>query len=613
MKNPQKPGEKELRVSDWLVSKQAPAPAPKPENPALDNTALSISAPGPKTNTDNHHSHDNNGAVAPAIDDISTAKKAASIASTTRFRAAQTAILEPPRHLEALGVQPQRMSVVAEAPPVLLPPPTVSDGEDSPMPFDVFRILGGIWEHKRKIALWAIAGFIIGFVAGLLRGDTYKASMVLMVRDVPESVPVETGHSYRPKSFDKQTLSTLLTSDALFQRMAPKMHPPVPAKDMYQYFEFNQTKGDCVELINLGASSAENAVYNVNLWGQEVMTFTQELQSRETKGTRVYLQRQTAEEQINAVQSELTSLRSKYSDGNPLIREKLAQLQSLQDRTSELDQQEAKKASIADEERKNMTGYFSMVSPANVEGTDSRSRWFKAAVLGAAGFFGLLLLNLSIALTRNVLDQTVRTSKELEYTISTPNIQNIPHLTEDSLFSANEVSSVWSRIVGASPNELVCFWSPVEHQQPHLVMQALLKLAGKRSIPLVWVDTEGATVQPPTDFQPIDLSKLTQPIEPGRYWLKLDIQAMTAVESDRIAAALVRTASQHRIPVWLGIQGPVQEGAAALARHAHRVKILATLGIAKRDFWKTQSELLKQSVKTPTEWLAVNYVPWYRW
>jgi hypothetical protein len=88
---------------------------------------------------------------------------------------------------------------------------------------------------------------------------------------------------------------------------------------------------------------------------------------------------------------------------------------------------------------------------------------------------------------------------------------------------------------------------------------------------------------------------------------------MSAVEAERIATALVSITSQHRIPVWLGIQGPVQEGGAALARHAHRVKVLATLGAAKRDFWKTQAELLKQSVKTPTEWFAVNDIPWYRW
>jgi hypothetical protein len=130
---------------------------------------------------------------------------------------------------------------------------------------------------------------------------------------------------------------------------------------------------------------------------------------------------------------------------------------------------------------------------------------------------------------------------------------------------------------------------------------------------MIWIETEGETTEPPSDFQTVDLARLTQPLEPGRYRVKLNLHAMTAAEAENTASTLVHIGSRHRIPVWLGLQGAVGEPGASLARHAHRVKILAALEAGKREFWETQRDLLKQSVKAPTEWLAVNHVPWYRW
>jgi hypothetical protein len=168
-------------------------------------------------------------------------------------------------------------------------------------------------------------------------------------------------------------------------------------------------------------------------------------------------------------------------------------------------------------------------------------------------------------------------------------------------------------VVGASPRELVCFWTPFDHEQPHLLMQSLLTVASQRGFPLIWATTEDETVQPPADFQEVDLASLGQALEPGRYVVKLNIYSLSAVEAETVASTLVTVAARQRIPVWMGIHGQMMEPGCWLVQHAHRVKILAALGVAKRGFWKTQSDLLKQSVNVPAEWLAVNDVPWYRW
>ncbi len=597
--------EKEMRVSDWLTVKAAVKSSDHASNPEL--SLASMAAPKTPALNDNGGNKSSTVDIAPPADKVATARPAA-----PRVQPAQSTILEPPRHFSGLGAQPQRASMVAEAPPVA--PPAVETTEVQPLPFDIFRILGGVLERRRMIAFWALTGLFLGFSFGFLHGNTYQASMVLMVRDVPTSVPVESGHVYRPKTFDKSTLRAILTSEELYRRLAPKLKPAAAPREIENYLDYSQTRdSDCIELIAKGASSAEDAVHNVNTWADELLVFTQELQSRETKGTQVYLQRESIEESINAATAELTALRSKYSDENPLVREKVAQIDWLKGRLTEISEGKKPQASSQSELEK-MTGYFSVMSPATVEGTDSKSRWFKGAVAGGAAFMALFMMGFLYALGKEIVDHTLRTPSELEYAVHVPKIQKIPHLGPESLGSAEEVSSLWTRIVGSSPHELVCFWTPFSHKQPHMVMQALMNLASKRCVPLVWVETEGETVRPPADFQQVDLSRLSQPLDSGgRYWLKLQLSSMSAMEAEHVGAALVNIASRHRIPVWLGIQGHVAEPGTSLARHAHRVKILATLGVAKRDFWQNQGELLKQSVKTPIEWLAVNHIPWYRW
>jgi hypothetical protein len=144
-------------------------------------------------------------------------------------------------------------------------------------------------------------------------------------------------------------------------------------------------------------------------------------------------------------------------------------------------------------------------------------------------------------------------------------------------------------------------------------MQSLLNLASQRGFPLIWAATEDETVTPAADFQEVDLAQLGQTLEPGRYLVKINIHSASAVEAETIASTLATVAARQRIPVWMGIHGPIMEPGCWLVQQAHRVKILAALGVAQRGFWKTQSDLLKQSVNVPAEWLAVNDVPWYRW
>ena len=604
---PKKSGEKEMRVSDWLRLKKVSVPDNSATgDPAGNNHAVAINQ-------------------APAQNITLTPPAGATIAERNQAAAATQArpILQPPRVLDGFPhVTPTPAAHVESVPTASPTAPHHEDGHHGPaLSIDPFRYFGSILQRKGFIIACALTGLVSGFLLGYQRGDTWTASMTLMFRDVPTAVSVEgSGISYKPKQFDTPTLTAILTSDRLLQRVGPKIKPPMTARGFTSQSEFTQERGaEYVTLTFRGASTAEGAVDAVNTWGQEAVKFTEELQSHEVTGTRDYLQQQTLEENINIAKTELTTLRAQYADENPLVKEKISKIQWIEERLKEMGNNGGKStdqgaAKFIDSPDKKLLGYFSVLSPATEEAAGVKSLWFKSGIMGLGGLFVGLFLGLGLILTREVLDHKLRTPRELELATGTRNIQKIPRISAAFLRSPNEIASLWTRIVGASPHELVCFWTPAVFEQPYLVMQTLLNLTSKQAVPLIWVDA-GAGLKPPADFQPIELGRLSlnQPLQAQRYWITLDAEAISSVEAENISAVLSSVAVRHKIPVWLGIQGEIVEPGCSLARHAHRVKILAALNSAKRGFWKNQTELLKQSVKSPIEWLAVNEIPWYRW
>lgn len=500
---------------------------------------------------------------------------------------------------------------------------TVDVNQVQQLPIDIFRYIGGIWQRKLWIILGALTGLAGGFYFGYQRGDTYRASMILMFSDIPKNFSVEGSikdggtRSYKPREFDGQTLSAILTSDTLFQRMGPKLHPPMSAKELSKLLSYEQVRGaDHIKLIYKGAFSAESAVAVVNTWGQEAVRFTKQLEAREQKLSRLYLQMESHQVALDSLKMELEVLRPLYPDENPLIREKLIQIESLtqkvKDYSIQLNESAETKAVSEDESTKDIIGYFNILSPATIQAVTVKTKEFKATAAGLGGFLAALFSSVCAALLMEILNRDLRTARELELAIGGANIQKIPTLSERTLDSS-EISGLWTRIVGISLREIVSFWIPHPHEQPYLVMQGLLDMASKNAVPLLWVDTGNLHLRLPLDFQEIDLDGLNNPLHTGRYFLKLDLQSLSSVEAEHLGKKLVEITVHQKIMVWLGIEGPIVDPACALSRQSHYVKIFATLHARARPFWENQNELLKQSVTIHAQWLAVNHLPWYKW
>lgn len=184
------------------------------------------------------------------------------------------------------------------------PPKPVNGGDDASgvaLPVDPWRLLGGLWQRRRWIVAGAIVGLVLGLSYGLMRTETrYEVAMQLIKREVPSSFRAsEVGESFKPRALSGATLTGLAVSDNVLRRLAAKANPPVPLGMLLLSTSVKEQRGtDYVTLTVSGYNSAAATVNLANLWAQEIVEFTREMQSRESREIRQYLQQQVESTEV---------------------------------------------------------------------------------------------------------------------------------------------------------------------------------------------------------------------------------------------------------------------------------------------------------------------------
>jgi hypothetical protein len=179
-------------------------------------------------------------------------------------------------------VNDQPPSTSSPAPPV-----------ESSLPVDPLRLLGGLWKRK----LWVVAGLFLGLglgaAAGLLKTKTrYQVSVQLIKQELPSSFRVgEVGEAFRPHELAPGTLIGAAGSPDVLQRVAERTGHSLG--DLQGSIEVAAQKNtDFVFLTLSGFKSAKDTAGTANVWAEEVVRFTREMQSQESRGIRQFLQQQ---------------------------------------------------------------------------------------------------------------------------------------------------------------------------------------------------------------------------------------------------------------------------------------------------------------------------------
>ena len=194
-----------------------------------------------------------------------------------------------------------RVSPAPPAPPVTPPPAeTPPAAESMDLPVDPFRLLGGIWQRRRWIVLGAVLGLIALTAIGFLRTQTrFQVSAQLIKREVPNSFRAgEIGEAFKPRDLSNATLIGLASSSNVLARVAERSDPPISLGLLRRSTEVAEQRGtDYLWLTVSGYDSAEATVKLANLWSEEIVTYTREMQSRESREIRQYLQHELGNNQ----------------------------------------------------------------------------------------------------------------------------------------------------------------------------------------------------------------------------------------------------------------------------------------------------------------------------
>ncbi len=202
------------------------------------------------------------------------------------------------------------LTVVPATSVTAVPPPAMPETQ---LPFDPRRLLGGIVSRWRWVALAVVAGTALGIGAGFYRSATrYEVTVRLLKRDVPVGFRAgEFGDAFKPRAINNATLIGTALSDNVLGRVATRAEPAVSLPLLRLSVEAKEQKGtDFVTLTVSGYTSREDTVALANLWGQEIVQFSRELQTRESREVRVYAQAQIerTESEIKRINREMMEL-----------------------------------------------------------------------------------------------------------------------------------------------------------------------------------------------------------------------------------------------------------------------------------------------------------------
>ena len=180
------------------------------------------------------------------------------------------------------------------------------------LPFDPRRLLGGMLARRRWIVLATLATALLGLGVGFLRSSTrYEVAVRLIKRDVSGAFRAgEIGEVFKPRAINNATLIGAALSDNVLARVAAKSPDAVPLSLLRLSVEAKELRGtDFVLLTISGFTSRDATVTLANLWGQEIVEFSRELQVRESREVRTNLQ-----QQVDLTDAELTRVNREILD-----------------------------------------------------------------------------------------------------------------------------------------------------------------------------------------------------------------------------------------------------------------------------------------------------------
>jgi uncharacterized protein involved in exopolysaccharide biosynthesis len=165
----------------------------------------------------------------------------------------------------------------------------------SALPVDPWRLAGGLWKRRFWILILTVLGIAAGCAMGFLNAQAhYQVTVQLIKREIPSSFRVdEAGEAFHPPILSVGTLIGTATSPKVLRRVVAKSEPKVSLAELRDSVVAKDLKNtDFLFLTLSGSKSAQATVDLANLWAAEVVNFTREMQSQDSRDIGDFLQKQ---------------------------------------------------------------------------------------------------------------------------------------------------------------------------------------------------------------------------------------------------------------------------------------------------------------------------------
>ena len=186
-------------------------------------------------------------------------------------------------------------------------------------PFDPWRLVGAAKRNLNWILTGAAALALMGLLLGMLLID-YKVSVPLLRKQTPNAFQAEGTTQFGPREYTDQTLFAFMRSGDLLHRVAMRAATNallvplgITPGDLAGAVEVRPSPNPDVVFVGLAAfDDLDRMVALANLYAEEVVDYTREIQRREAESLTRYLQGKLAEAEA-AVQAATLELRTNFS------------------------------------------------------------------------------------------------------------------------------------------------------------------------------------------------------------------------------------------------------------------------------------------------------------
>jgi protein involved in polysaccharide export with SLBB domain/capsular polysaccharide biosynthesis protein len=230
------------------------------------------------------------------------------------------------------------------------PPETFSE-KNQQFSVDPGTLIQALFRRWYVVVLASAIMLALGVLIGLSTWSGSFTSTAQLIRNDPSSI----SELFHPQPLETATLVSMIQSPEVLQKTGARLRPSLTGPQVGARLEVNAERSTDITTVTASAADARTATALVNIFCEEAVRYTQEIQRQEAITAGSYVKRQLEEAEadlaslrksmpaavsalvppggtngkLQLARDELTTLLVRYTEAHPLVREQRARIAAL--------------------------------------------------------------------------------------------------------------------------------------------------------------------------------------------------------------------------------------------------------------------------------------------